>query len=597
MQKFYWNNKQSRGRGYDETVGQATTTEDTVFDKTRQIAHHAVDTKNSVCTSAGKKGCAKMPYSKSEYNFNSIKNVVATDIGGGVYKQSNAPLSKRDSEDYPEGTHPQLPKRSDGGIKTVVRVTSSPLRNEENSSKYQLTSSKSHSDMRNQLQANNNSQHSTLNTNEDGQNTPSNTSNKTNKAPVGSHRVLLKLRRLSGKDTRPKSVHGVENIESGRGKHSNDNKATNDQSDSVSLKGISASRSMHQFYFYNRTWNERSLQKYASNHSSNSHNYENVYSGFQDDGESSVRAKAPPVYENIAVASEYQQNASNNPLIINTLSCSPKSSIRGGSRISIIPTSENISKSKTVQNFSNQNWAAHKSSYNPQQEPLTPIPPERKGRRNDRNLSTTNRLSNRLENNGTNVDNCSATTGMNNDNNHRQLYRSKSCERPKMKDSVRDTFKILSNETSDRLQNNFNRFSTNFTDKFLTSNSIMNKFACGSGSGNGSTRSSNSSYNGKCTSSNSSKMSVAGSTSDYSGSKHSNMSSSSYSSNNTNEQNALQTTSLQQSTVGIKNFIPCVDIQVRHLLSYCLHGVLLKLILREDINSRHDLYSYIIISN
>ena len=279
MHKFYWNNKQSRGGGYNATVGQATTTADTVFDKTRQIAHQTVDTKDSVCTSAGKKGSAKMSYSKSEYNFNSIKNVVATDIGG-VYNQSNVPLSKIDSEDYHDGTHPQLPKRSDGGIKTVVRVTSSPLRNEENSSKYQLTTSKSHSDMRTQLQANSNNQHAILNTNEDGQNTANNTSNKTNKAPVGSHRVLLKLRRLSGKDTRPKSVHGVEQIsmENGRGKHNNDNKITNDQSDSVSLKGISTSRSMHQFYFYNRTWNERSLQKYASNHSSNSHNYENVYS-------------------------------------------------------------------------------------------------------------------------------------------------------------------------------------------------------------------------------------------------------------------------------------------------------------------------------
>ena len=254
--------------------------------------------------------------------------------------------------------------------------------------------------------------------------------------------------------------------------------------------------------------------------------------------------KAPPVYENITVASEYQLNAmisGNNPLVINRLACSPKSSVRmAGSRISIIPSDyvsdRNNSRDNKVQN-ANLNWA----SYN-QQDSHTPIPPERKGRRNDRNAK------------GNSRDETTNYGSVYNDNSHRQLYRSKSCERPKMKDSVRDTFKLLSNETSDRLQTNFNRFSSNFTDKFLASNSIMNKFACGSNSGNGSTRSSNSSYNGK--SSHSSKMST-GSSSD--GSKYSSNISSTYDSSN---ENALHTTTRQ--SVGVTNFIPSIDAQVRN---------------------------------
>ena len=67
-------------------------------------------------------------------------------------------------------------------------------------------------------------------------------------------------------------------------------------------------------------------------------------------------------------------------------------------------------------------------------------------------------------------------------------------------------------------------------------------------------------------------MSVTGSNSDYSSScKPSNMSTSSYSSSGNNEQNALQSTSLQQSSVGIKHFIPCVDIQVRKIMRYYLY--------------------------
>ena len=540
MHKFYWNNKQSRD-GCNESVGEATTN-NTVFDKSRQ--NTTSDTKGSVCTNAGRKGSGKMSYSKSEYNFNSANKSNATDLVS--HNQPNPQTSNNSFDEY-GATSPQLPKRSDSGIKTVVRVTTSPLRNEDSSSKYQLSSSKSQHDMRTHLQPK--GQHNISNNNE----TPT---SKANKAPVGSHRVLLKLRRLSGRDTRPKSVHGAENIECSKVKTGNDTKDPKDQSDSVSLKGISSSRSMHQFYFYNRTWNERSLQKYASSHNNpdSQHNYENVYSGFQEDENSAnYKFKAPPTYENITVASEYQQNvlSGNNPLIIDTLTCSPKSSARAGSRISIIPSDYSKEQHKDirgrqVQN-SNQNWVPT-SSFNPQQY-ITPIPPERKGRRNDRN-----RLENRAV--GNDRGDGANSASMNNENSHRQLYRSKSCERPKMKDSVRDTFKLLSNETSDRLQNNFNRFSSNFTDKFLASNSIINKFACGSGSGNGSTRSSNSSYNGK--SSHSSKLSSTGGDSDYGSCKNSNTS---YKSSN---EHSLQTNNSLQSAVGMKHFIPCVDMKVRH---------------------------------
>ena len=556
MHKFYWNNKQQPRAGNNATVGQ-TATADTGFAKSRVVSQET-DANDSVFTSTGKKGCVKMPYSKSEYNFDSAANMSNSDIG--ISKQPNAEVSKNALEDFIDDVNPQLPKRSDGGIRTVVRVTSSPAKDEDAaSSKYRLTTSKSHFDMRQQIQSNN-QRNVTSNSHENDQSTINNNTNatKSGKAPVGSHRVLLKLRRLSGRDSRPKSVHGAEQIsmESGKGMNCG-NKSSGDQSDSISLKGISSSKSMHQFnYFYNRTWNERSLQKYAPQNNSNSHNYENVYSGYQEDDDDMTSNsrhgadafKAPPVYENITVASEYQLNAmisGNNPLVINRLACSPKSSVRmAGSRISIIPSDyvsdRNNSRDNKVQN-ANLNWA----SYN-QQDSHTPIPPERKGRRNDRNAGVNVK--------GNNRDETTNYGSVYNDNSHRQLYRSKSCERPKMKDSVRDTFKLLSNETSDRLQTNFNRFSSNFTDKFLASNSIMNKFACGSNSGNGSTRSSNSSYNGK--SSHSSKMST-GSSSDSS--KYSSNVSSTYDSTN---ENALHTTNRQ--SVGITNFIPSIDAQVRN---------------------------------
>ena len=91
---------------------------------------------------------------KSEYNFDSAANMSNSDIG--ISKQPNAPVSKNALEDFIDDVNPQLPKRSDGGIKTVVRVTSSPAKDEDAaSSKYRLTTSKSHFDMRQQGQSNN----------------------------------------------------------------------------------------------------------------------------------------------------------------------------------------------------------------------------------------------------------------------------------------------------------------------------------------------------------------------------------------------------------------------------------------------------------
>ena len=243
MHKFYWNNKQSARGGLNAAShGNAATTE-SVFDKPRHNAHQPM-------SESSKKGSAKMSHSKSEYNFNSIKNISGANIS--VHNQSNAAQCKitNSSQDYCDSINPELPKRSDGGIKTVVRVTSSPLKTDESSTKQQLTSSKSHSDMRGQLQSSN--QHAVSNKHDESHaNTAQSSNNKANKTPVGSHRVLLKLRRLSGKESRPKSVHGVEGLDSGKsGKNnSNDNKEANDQSDSVSLKGMSTSKSMHQFYF------------------------------------------------------------------------------------------------------------------------------------------------------------------------------------------------------------------------------------------------------------------------------------------------------------------------------------------------------------
>ena len=90
MHKFYWNNKQQPRAGNNATVGQ-TATADTGFAKSRVVSQE-IDANDSVFTSTGKKGCVKMPYSKSEYNFDSAANMIISEIG--MSKQPNAQVSK-----------------------------------------------------------------------------------------------------------------------------------------------------------------------------------------------------------------------------------------------------------------------------------------------------------------------------------------------------------------------------------------------------------------------------------------------------------------------------------------------------------------------
>ena len=133
--------------------------------------------------------------------------------------------------------------------------------------------------------------------------------------PSGSHRVLLKLKKMSS--NRPKSMHEANNqaasTEAGTASEAN--------STTIPVKKKSqlpTSKSMHGFY--NRTWNERSLSKYA-----NEHNYENVYNN-----------QHHPNYENVYFGGGggsggghggcYEANAEScEGCVISQLTCSPRS--------------------------------------------------------------------------------------------------------------------------------------------------------------------------------------------------------------------------------------------------------------------------------
>ena len=150
-----------------------------------------------------------------------------------------------------------------------------------------------------------------------------------------------------------------------------------------------SSRSTHQFY--NRTWNERSLTKYA-----NQHNYENVYS--EEDTEHTGH------------------------LLISQLTCSPRSA--RATRL----------------------WQENgRSGAPPQPEhEAPPIPPERKGRGRRRGHQE-------------NADPYIGHGGREPQRIAKPLFRSKSCERPKM----RDTFRM------EKFAANLNRISSNITDKII----------------------------------------------------------------------------------------------------------------------------------
>ena len=184
--------------------------------------------------------------------------------------------------------------------------------------------------------------------------------------------------------------------------------------------GMPNSKSMH--HFYSRTWTEKTLQRYQ-------HNYENVYTNDNNNDN--------PVYENVYF--KHGESVDNSgALVINQMAQSPRSAAR-------------------LRHVQQQQQAPSSppdfyQKFEPPPEPnrsAPPVPPERKGRTAPKGSST------------------------------KPLYRSKSCERPKMKDAMRDTFRI----SSDKLQNNFSRISSNLTDKLSTN--VMHRFSnggCGAGS-------------------------------------------------------------------------------------------------------------------
>ena len=192
-------------------------------------------------------------------------------------------------------------------------------------------------------------------------------------APSGSHRVLLKLRRMSGggsgSSSRPKSVSDASEIPGSAVEIPAENPGSR-------MRG---SRSMHQMFHYNKTWNERSLSKcLRETEQGGQHNYENIYSGDKD----GANNEANPLYENVAYHQyQYPFVSLGNPaqgensLVIGQLTKSPRSTARS--------------------------------------------------RRN-------------VNNNNTNG-----------------IFRSKSCERPKMRDAVRETQQHLVSNFNRLLQNRF----------------------------------------------------------------------------------------------------------------------------------------------
>ena len=295
--------------------------------------------------------------------------------------------------------------------------------------------------------------------------------------PTGSHRVLLKLRR-GAQAARPKSVHGVEQLMTSPENRFDRLNVSSDDSPSIletlaSLRtgevpsksgkkqGMSTSKSMH--HFYSRTWTEKTLQRYQ-------HNYENVYNNDNNNDDN-------PVYENVYFR---QGDPSCDNLVIGQMMQSPRTAAR----------------MRVIQQQQQQSSPDFYRPFEPPPEPnrsVPPVPPDRKSRNNPKGSSSS-----------------------------KPLYRSKSCERPKMKDAMRDTFRI----SSDKIQNNFSRLSSNLTDKI--SSNVMHRFSGGAGSV-----------------SSSSRMST-GST---------DVSSTTSASNVENQNSLLQAVAMKA--------IPCVDIQVR----------------------------------
>ena len=238
--------------------------------------------------------------------------------------------------------------------------------------------------------------------------------------PSGSHRVLLKLRRMSGggggSTSRPKSVSDASEIPGSGAAESPGNASEKPGHVGVRMRG---SRSMHQMFHYNKTWNERSLSK-CLREEGGQHNYENIYSGDKD-ANNEESADFNPLYENVAYHQyQYPFVSLGNPLgdeggslVIGQLTKSPRSTAR--------------SRKKPIQNPSNSNSGSN--------------------------------------NNG--------------------LFRSKSCERPKMRDAVRETQQHLVSNFNRLLQNKFgvgssNNNNNNSSNSALTTSASM--FMGGDGS-------------------------------------------------------------------------------------------------------------------
>jgi hypothetical protein len=240
--------------------------------------------------------------------------------------------------------------------------------------------------------------------------------------PSGSHRVLLKLKKMSASANRPKSVHGSFDDPAAASDVTSIASTTAPVSTSKKKSSLPSSRSMH--HFYNKTWNERSLSKYASN---NSHNYENVYSNesYEDDGD----LQQPPNYENVLYRSMFspEDTYTSKGLVINQLTCSPRSV-----------------RARLFQQPPPPQPEHH----------VPPVPPERKGRGRRRDQHQPQPQQPQISSS----------------QRQKPLFRSKSCERPKMREAMRDTFRI----SSEKFTANLNRFSSNITDKLMMSNSNNN---------------------------------------------------------------------------------------------------------------------------
>ena len=362
------------------------------------------------------------------------------------------------------GSNPEpLPARS--GRATTVRVTS-PNGDRDPSSSSSSRHNTSHNSSHNKSE------------------------NKSGHTPTGSHRVLLKLRR-GAQAARPKSVHGAEQVMASCEQYNKCDRFNMSADDTPSILetlanlrtgdvpakstkrvGMPNSKSMH--HFYSRTWTEKTLQRYQ-------HNYENVYSNGDNANDNN---NDNPVYENVYFRHGCDL-VDNNSMVIGQMAQSPRSAAR--------------MRHKQHQQQSSTDF---RRQFEPPPEPtrsVPPVPPERKGR--------------------------GAPKGSSSMGHPKPLYRSKSCERPKMKDTMRDTFRI----SSDKIQNNFSRLSSNLTDKL--SNNVMHRFSSG-GCGAGSVSSS-------------SRMST-GSTDVSSTTSH------------------VESPNSLLQTVALRA-IPCVDIQVRHV--------------------------------